>query len=160
MTQTPHLRWAVFWLIVNEKNEVLMLQRQNTWYYDGGYCLPSGHIEPHELASEAIVRELKEEINIEVTQEDVKLFSVIQRMTGGENGREYFDLCYLVASRKGEIANAEPEKCKQLSWFTPKTLPEFAPYENIYFSNLYYETWWSQLTFWEMDLRERSHRKK
>lgn len=62
MTRLPHLHAAVFGLIINKNDEILLLKRKNTGYYDGGYSLPAGHVEDGEFASIAIVKEMKEEL--------------------------------------------------------------------------------------------------
>ena len=71
--RTPHLYWATYGIVLNNKNEVLMLQRQNTGYFDGWRCLPAGHIDQGELASASIQHEMLEEIGITISPDDTKL---------------------------------------------------------------------------------------
>ena len=51
-------------LIINEKNEILMMKRCNTGYMDGMYGLISGHVEEGETFEQTVVREIKEETGI------------------------------------------------------------------------------------------------
>ena len=48
-------------LIINEKNEILMMKRCNTGYMDGMYGFISGHVEEGESLKQAIARETLEE---------------------------------------------------------------------------------------------------
>ena len=61
--------------IVHRKNRLLMVKHRlngEEWW-----CLPGGGIEEGESPSEAAVRELKEELNIEVNEEDLEPFSFV-----------------------------------------------------------------------------------
>jgi len=51
-------------LIINEKNEILMMKRCNTGYMDGMYGFISGHVEEGETFEQTVVREIKEETGI------------------------------------------------------------------------------------------------
>ncbi len=131
-----------------------MLERTNTWYFDGWYCLPAGHIEQWELAFASIQHELEEEIGISVTSNDVKLIHVLHRINDQPTGsREYFDLCYVIKSWTWEIINNEPEKCSWLTWFDHDALPEHMWPENKLFVESYIDKWDSEIVFTEMDLR-------
>ncbi len=55
-------RQAVFVVIRNDNNEILLQQRANTGYLDEYWDLPSGHVEYGESLSESAVREVEEEI--------------------------------------------------------------------------------------------------
>ena len=53
-------------LLLEEDNNILLMKRKNTGYEDGKYCLPGGHVEAHEEIRKALIREIKEEIGIDV----------------------------------------------------------------------------------------------
>ncbi len=120
MARKPHLYWAVYGLILNENNEILMLKRQNTGYYDECFCLPSGHIESGETSEETLIHEMKEEISIDVTKEDFTPIAIFQRI----NDRQYFDIWYYIKQREGTINNWEPEKCSEMKRFWKDNIPE------------------------------------
>jgi len=75
-------------------------------------------------------------------------------MTPASNGREYFDLCYVIKSRTGEIKNGEPDKCTAVERFDRDSLPEYMGKENRLFVESYFETEGKEIKFTEMDLRE------
>jgi 8-oxo-dGTP pyrophosphatase MutT (NUDIX family) len=57
---------AVFGIIKNEKWEILFQRRANTGFSDWLLQLPAGHLEWEEFFKEALIREMKEEINIDI----------------------------------------------------------------------------------------------
>ena len=55
------------------KEEFLLSLRKNTGSNDGEYELPGGHVEPNEDLIEAMIRETKEELDIDLKEEDLKM---------------------------------------------------------------------------------------
>jgi ADP-ribose pyrophosphatase YjhB (NUDIX family) len=105
---------AVFVIIENEKREILFQKRQNTWFADWLYQLPAGHLEWEELFKEALIRELKEELDIDVLEEDLDLLHIQHRIRKWM--RVYFDIYLKVNKISWEIKNNEPEKCSELKF--------------------------------------------
>ena len=64
---------GVYGLIIKE-NKILLIKK-NGGPYDGKYDLPGGTIEFNESIEDALVRELKEEVGIDITE--YKLYDVI-----------------------------------------------------------------------------------
>lgn len=137
MDRWPHLYWAVYWIIINDKWEVLLLKRQNTGYFDGWYVFPAWHIEDWETSDEAVIREIKEEAWIDVNMEDIKPIALLQRIVD----RQYFDVCYLIEKWSWKVKNAEPEKCSWVYWFSKNNLPEYMAPEIKIFLKHYFEFW-------------------
>ena len=58
---------------VDENTEILLQKRKNTGYMDNMYDMAcSGHLEKGESLSQAIIREAKEKIGIEIQEKDLK----------------------------------------------------------------------------------------
>lgn len=112
------------YLFLRRGDEVLLLQRANTGYQDGKYGVVAGHLEGDELATEAIVREAKEEAGITIDPEDLTFVHVAHRLSRDQVGQERIDLFYEARKWKGEVTNMEPEKCGDLAWFRTDDLPE------------------------------------
>jgi 8-oxo-dGTP diphosphatase len=125
---------ASYLFLFNDKNEVLLGLRQNTGYRDGQHEVPAGHIEEGESFIHCIVREAKEEANVEVKVEDLKLAHVLHRLEKDEeepdkNVRQRLDVFYAVKKWAGEINNNEPDKCAYWRWFPLNDLPaDIFPY--------------------------------
>lgn len=116
-----HRPFSASYLLALDDGRVLLSKRRNTGHRDGEYSLVAGHIEPGESASEAIVREAKEEAGIDIDRSNLEPAHVIHRDSGE---RVYIDLFFAARRWEGEITNREPEKCAELSWFDLTALPE------------------------------------
>jgi 8-oxo-dGTP diphosphatase len=112
------------YLILRKDAKVLLLRRANTGYQDGRYGLIAGHLEGDELGSVAMAREAKEEAGIDVDPTKIKFVHVAHRLSRNEAGQERIDLFYELNEWQGNVVNAEPEKCDDLSWFDITKLPE------------------------------------
>ena len=66
----------------NNKKQVLLALRKNTGYNDGEYELPGGHVEEGEDLFQAMIREAKEELNIELKREDLKIEHILHHYKG------------------------------------------------------------------------------
>lgn len=134
-------------LMLTRKNEqtgdleVLLALRKNTGYGDGEYELPGGHLEKEEDLLQAMVREAKEELNIELKEKDLKIVHILHHFTGNR-----INFILTTDSYKGTLHIGEPDKCEKLEWFKIQELPSNTAekvkkslkeiYENIYYSNL------------------------
>lgn len=106
--------------IQNGKKEVLLQERCNTGYMDGKYDVAvSGHLENGETLTQALVREAKEEISIDIEEKDLELVSVIHPFQ--EN---YLNIFFTTKKYNGIPKIMEPEKCNDLNWFDINNLPE------------------------------------
>ncbi|OGL30524.1 hypothetical protein A3F37_01480 [Candidatus Saccharibacteria bacterium RIFCSPHIGHO2_12_FULL_41_12] len=108
--------------IVRKQNQILFMRRANTGYMDGMYSLPAGHVETKESATVSMVRELKEEIGIDVAIEHLK-FVHVEHTVSDERDHERVHFFFEVTQWIGEPYNAEPDKCDQLKWFDINNLP-------------------------------------
>ena len=112
-------------LFLMHEGQVLLSRRFQTGYEDGKYSVVAGHLDGGEEIKAAMKREAREEVGIELADEDVRVVGVMHRQA--EDERVDF---FLVAERwAGEPRNCEPEKCDELSWFELDRLPEnMVPY--------------------------------
>lgn len=108
-------------MLFNENEEVLLLKRKTTGFGDGKYGFIGGHVEKNEDVKKAIIREVKEEVDIELEERDLKFRNVLNRKVN-EN-TEYIDFVFVAKEWKGNIKNMEPEKCSELIWCNPNNLP-------------------------------------
>ena len=133
------------YLILIKENKILLLRRFNTGYEDGNYSFIAGHVEKGESFIECIIRETKEEANIEITKKDLKTVHIMHRKSMDNNYPDRIDTFILATKWKGEIKNNEPNKCDDLSWFDLDNLPKNTinyikqAIENIKKNNFYSE---------------------
>lgn len=112
------------YLVLRRDKKVLLLRRANTGYQDGKYGLIAGHLDGDELATVAMIREAKEEAGIHIDPTNLKFVHLAHRLNRNEPGQERIDIFYELTKWQGEIINAEPNKCDDLSWFDINDLPE------------------------------------
>ena len=110
---------ASYLFLIND-NKILLQRRFNTGFEDGNYGIPSGHLEGEETAKEGCVREIKEEIGIDLNVNDLEVVQVMHRKAKHD---ERIDFFMTTKSYSGEITNCEPHKCDDLSWFSLDELP-------------------------------------
>ncbi len=107
-------------LILMKDDKILLLRRFNTGYEDGNYSVVAGHLEGNETFTEAMIREAKEEADIDIRPEDLETVHVMHRKVPTEERVDFF----IRANKwEGEIKNMEPERCNELKWFTLDNLP-------------------------------------
>lgn len=107
------------YLILEKDGHVLLSQRKNTGYEDRKWSLVSGHWEKGETATQALVREAKEEIGIIIKHEDLQVIYILHR----HSDRDNIDLFMKCSHWIGDISNQEPHKCGGLKFFSYEDLP-------------------------------------
>lgn len=116
---------AVFLIITrnnNEKIQILLQKRQNTSYKDGFWdTAVSGHAEKNENLSEALIRETKEEIGINIFKKNLKFAGFYYNNI---DSKVYCYTYFHISIYEGNPTIAEPEKCSALEWFDINNLPE------------------------------------
>lgn len=117
---------AVFPIIMrNEagKKQILLAQRKNTGYMDGLWDFAGGgHVDENESATQAVARECREELGINIQLTDIHFVHLSHRV--GLNGKPtYYDIYFVVDKYDNIPYIAEPEKCSGLQWFDIENLP-------------------------------------
>ncbi len=113
---------SAVYIILKNHNKLLFQRRINTELYLNKLGLPAGHIKPLENAFEAIKREVKEEINIDVKKEDIINTLVVQRKT--KTHGSYYDIYFEFSKYEGKIKNNEPFFTSELVWVDIDNLSE------------------------------------
>jgi 8-oxo-dGTP diphosphatase len=104
-------------------DEVLLQLRANTGYMDDHWAAAAaGHVERHETAHDAAVREAVEEIG--VTDLELSFVTSMQRTRGARPIDERVDFFFTARSWTGTPRIVEPAKCAGLDWFPLTSLPD------------------------------------
>jgi len=89
-------------LIVNDKGEILLV-RSPKWL-GGKYSVPGGHVEPYEKLQDALKREIKEEVGLDVKVSDLLLVQeVIMPEEFYDSSRHFIFFDFLCFNEKGEV---------------------------------------------------------
>jgi 8-oxo-dGTP diphosphatase len=116
-------RLAVFVILRNDAGKILLQQRAGTGYLDGYWDLPSGHVEYGESIHDTAVREVAEEVGVQIRVEDLALVHIDQYFIG-RTDRDYVNFTFTARAWEGEPKLGEPEKCSAIGWFASDMLPE------------------------------------
>ena len=106
---------------LKNENKVLLMRRKNTGYEDDKYGFIGGHLEEGEDFKSAIIREAKEEANIELDAEDLKFISIVHKKGTTKN---YVNIFFSAHEYSGDIKNNEIDKCSDIKWFEIEELPD------------------------------------
>jgi len=105
--------------LVDEDNRVLIAQRPEGRHMAGLWEFPGGKIEPGELPEQALIRELSEELGIDVTQ------SCLAPLTFASHAYDEFHLLmplYVCRQWDGEVEALDGQ---QLAWVRPNRLSDY-----------------------------------
>ena len=89
--------------IIEQDGKYLFVKRAHTGMADGFYMLPGGHVDQGESVLHATARELKEELGIDVKEEDLK-FKLVESI------KTHITFFFKVKNYTGIPQNMEPEK--------------------------------------------------
>ncbi|WP_050607670.1 NUDIX domain-containing protein [Clostridium niameyense] len=106
-------------VILNEKRQMLLLLRERS-PEKGYWCIPGGKVEFGETIEDAIKREVKEEVNVDV--EIIKLIGVTNHIVLKEEVH-WVAPTFLTKITQGKVKNMEPQKHKDMKWFSINNMP-------------------------------------
>ena len=107
-------------LFLLKDDKILLIKRANTGYMDGYYHVPAGHLEGNERLIDALIRETKEEVGIEIKEEDVHLVHLMHNKSDTERLALFFE----AQKWRGKVKNMEPQKHSEIGWFKLNRLPK------------------------------------
>ena len=112
------------YLVLTKDNKILLSRRYNTGFHDGEYSFPAGHLHGEdETLKQAMKREAKEEVGIEVDLADLELVHVMHRRQQEPTNERRVNLFFMAKKWKGEPKIMEPNKCDDLQWFELDKIP-------------------------------------
>ena len=115
---------SVYGIIENDNGETLFAKRAK-WAngYHDRFQIPAWHIDGGESVVDALKREMKEELCIDITE--FHLAHTVYRSL--EDGREYIDFYFKITKYFWEIQIGEPEKCSELIFVALDKLQTITP---------------------------------
>ena len=113
---------AIYMIIKNEKGEILFQRRCGSKLWPDFLGLPAGHVDKGEDVYQALVREAREELNIDINVKDIEDTFVVNRIN--KNLKPYYDIYFVIKNYKGIIKINEPNKCQELKWVLLGNMPD------------------------------------
>jgi isopentenyldiphosphate isomerase len=142
------------WRIRDQKLEILLQKRapgKRTWpgYWD---ISAAGHIDFGETPLQAAVREAKEELNIDLDTEDMRLAYVHRAYLVSENEpvtvENEFQFVYLTQARADWIVALRDGEASEVRWFTIEAFADMVqrsdgheklvPHGDVYYASLFH----------------------
>ena len=106
--------------ILNDNNE-LLLQKRAVPAEKDHWCIPGGRLEMFETLENAVIREAKEETDLDI--EVIKLMGVCDHIIQEENAH-WVATSYLCKIKSREPKIMEPDKASDMRWFSLDNLPD------------------------------------
>lgn len=103
---------------LGQGKEILLMKRKNTGFNDGEYELPGGHLEANEDLFEAMIREAKEELMLNINRKSLKIATLMHHYTGNR-----LNVIFKLDGKNLNPQIGEPNKCESLDWFNIQQLP-------------------------------------
>lgn len=114
MTGTPDKPVVGVLAIIRRDDRLLLIQRSETVKAPLTWCFPGGHIEEGEKQAEALVREIREELNLTVHPGEFL-------MTQTKHGGRLVLHCWSATITSGEPA-PNPAEIAAFAWLTPEEI--------------------------------------
>lgn len=107
-------------VFILDDQRVLLSRRLNTWFGDNQFAPPGGNIDANETVEGAAAREVLEEVNLRVPENNLNLF---HSDTSEANGRLFENYYLFTRTYSGELVNKEPHRHSDLDWYPLEKLP-------------------------------------
>ena len=117
--------------LINEKNEVLISLRKNRGDYNNCWEFPGGKVEEGETVDHALVREIKEELSIDISSDCVAPLTFAVEYNGTEQTILMLHICRKWQGRPISILD------QKLQWVKPINLGNYKmPKANLYLKSM------------------------
>ncbi len=108
--------------IINSKGEILLTKRsKNTRNEHGKWEAPGGQVHFGETRKQAIKREIKEELGVDIQITGV--LNVADEILNKDK-QHWLPTTFLVKIKRGKPRIMEPEKCDGIGWFSLNKIPK------------------------------------
>lgn len=112
---------AVFVILKNMQNEILLLKRATTGWMDNHFSLPAGRLENGEELHIAAAREAYEEVGVTIDPKHLHLQHTLHSNTHGNTWIGFF---FETSTWEGTPEVREPHKHSEIRWTSIDTLPK------------------------------------
>ena len=115
----PLMATASMGIIYDNEKGILFEKRSD----NGQWCIPGGALELGESALEGLIREVKEETNLDITNpEFFKVNANVHMVYPNTDEVYYTDIVYIIKNFNGDLKS--DKESVELKWFKPNDLPD------------------------------------
>ncbi|WP_313802313.1 NUDIX domain-containing protein [Cytobacillus sp.] len=107
-------------VILDENNRILLVLRKKK-PEAGCWSLPGGKVDYMETIEDAVIREIKEELGIDI--EISRLLCVTNHIIQAED-THYVAPTFIVRITNGQVINNEPHAIEEIQWFPIDEMPD------------------------------------
>ncbi len=121
---TKHDRYplAAHVFMVNPDGQVLLMRRAGSGYADGMLGLPAGHVDLGETPTACVVREIREELGVDIDPASLRAGGTMFRCSQEPR----VDIFFTTSTWTGTPVIREAHKCTEIVWAAPDDLPDDA----------------------------------
>ena len=117
--------------LINENNEVLISLRKNKEEYTDYWEYPGGKVESDETLEQALVREIREELNLEITKSCIAPLTFV---VDEQEKKETILFLYICRKWEGSIISLLNQK---VEWVKPLDLAQYRmPRSNLFLNSI------------------------
>ena len=103
--------------VINDSKQVLFQKRSaNLRYMPNRWALCAGHVKASEGLEDAAIREVKEEMGLDVSKEEIHSFGEVEDNIG-ENDSHLTYFFYIKTNKKENEFILQPEEVSEVKWF-------------------------------------------
>ena len=103
-------------VLVNSNRVLLCHRHPNRRWYPNVWDIPGGHIEDDETPAEAVVRELREELDVTIRLNSTTPFRIY------DPAPDLTLHAWVITEWSGDITNLAPDEHDEIRWFDPDEL--------------------------------------
>ena len=120
MSNPERFKIPVGIFIMLRRDDKVLLQLRQNCSFAGFWGFVGGHLDGKEQIVSAAIREVKEEVGVDIRPEDL----ILRTICHSNKGAEYLQFYFECRKWSGEIENKEPHKCERLEWHEWDNVPE------------------------------------
>ena len=109
-----NVRIWVWVMVINKEWKILMGKRKSL-LWEWKYWPPGWHQDFGESIEETVIRELKEESNLDANLSDIIYYGFTDDYMPQEN-KHYISMRFILKRYSGEMKNMEPQKLEEWKW--------------------------------------------
>ena len=127
---------SVYMIIKNKEGQILLQRRKGTKLWPGYLALPAGHIDKGENAYEAVIREAKEELGVDISKAPYKFIGSTKRYY--PNCPDILDVYLFDFDCDISDVSIQEEEVNDVMWASIDKIKELFD-NNMFEANAYFE---------------------